>query len=91
MESLTIPAKPVTVDPVSAAITLYLELQDHKVPAKPSLYYIIVGTSIIEIHLFQSFQPHFNPFFPTGYFLECAKEEFTRLSHLSLPIFLCEC
>lgn len=38
------------------AITLSLELQDHEVPVKSSLYYIIMGMSILEIHLF-----HFNP------------------------------
>lgn len=37
---------------------------------------------------------HFNPISipsSTGYFLDCAKEEFTLLSHLPLPIFLYEC
>lgn len=84
MEGLITNAKPITVDPVSTAITLSLELQDHEVPVKSSLYYIIMGTSILEIHLF-----HFNPISipsSTGYF-EYA-EEFT---HLSLPIFLYEC
>lgn len=88
MEGLITNAKPITVDPVSTAITLSLELQDHEVPVKSSLYYIIMGTSILEIHLF-----HFNPISipsSTGYFLEYA-EEFTHLSHLSLPIFLYEC